>query len=262
MKALFLGYGRMGAALGETWLDSGLLDTVVSVDPGRPSGVGATVIGEISELEEHDFDLVIAAIKPGYAREILASVPAQVWSRATLVSVMAGISVDTMSGALPPHTPIVRTMPNTPVTLRTGCTGLYANSEVTEQKKEHITRFFEAVGAAFWVSDEQDLHAITAISGSGPAYYHLFTQSLAIAGEKLGLTPELAQQLAANTALGAASQQCAAHADFEQLRLAVTSPNGTTHAAIETFEQGHALRDLVYRAALAAKNRSLEMAKP
>ena len=150
-------------------------------------------------------------------------------------------------------------MPNTAVMVRQGCVGLYADEDVSPGLRQTISRLFDAVGRSFWVDDEAQLHAVTAISGSGPAYYHLFSEALADAGVNLGLPRELAKQLAAQTALGAATLQTQYDADFVALRQAVTSPNGTTHAAIEEFEQGQALRRLVDVAAAKAGQRSVEL---
>jgi pyrroline-5-carboxylate reductase len=261
MKILFLGYGRMGAALGEAWLRAGLADEVVAVDPGLPTDVRARVVGSIGELPAMPYDLVVAAVKPALACEIIARVPAEVWESALLLSVMAGIEVDTLANGLPAGSAIVRTMPNTPVMQGKGCTGLYANAGVTERERDIVLSLFAKVGAAFWVTRENDLHAITALSGSGPAYYHLFSEAMASAGEQLGLSSELCQQLVAHTALGAATQQCSGSNTFQALRQAVTSPNGTTHAAIETFENNYALRTLVNAAVRAAYHRSLALAK-
>ena len=231
LNALFLGYGRMGAALGEAWLGAGLVDGIDAVDPIRAQDVQARLYRQAADLPDTPYDLVV----------------------------MAGVPLQTLRASLPLERPVVRSMPNTAVMVRQGCVGLYADEDVSPALRQTISRLFDAVGRSFWVDDEAQLHAVTAISGSGPAYYHLFSEALADAGVNLGLPRELAKQLAAQTALGAATLQTQYDADFVALRQAVTSPNGTTHAAIEEFEQGQALRRLVDVAAAKAGQRSVEL---
>lgn len=262
LTVLFLGYGRMGAALGEAWLEAGLVARIDAIDPYRTADVRAQLFRQAADLPSQAcYDLVVMAVKPAIAREALRAVqPAQL-KGATLVSVMAGVGVGTLKAALPLSCPVVRSMPNTPVMVRQGCTGLYAGDDVPPALRQTIGTLFDTVGKAFWVDDEEQLHAITAISGSGPAYYHLFSEALAAAGARLGLPGELARQLAAQTALGAATLQSREGADFAALRQAVTSPNGTTHAAIEVFERDTQLRRLVDDAVARATQRSVELSR-
>lgn len=261
MKALFLGYGKMGSALGEAWLASGLVGRLVAVDPGRPQGLAASVIGSAAEITETDFDVVVLAVKPAMAREAIASLPPALLPRTVLISVMAGVSCEDMSTAAGNSAPVVRAMPNTPVMVNQGCTGLFSATLTDPVKRQQIQQLFEAVGVAVWLEQEGQLDAVTAISGSGPAYYHLFSEALANAGVELGLSPDLARQLAAQTARGAAELQSQPQADFVALREAVTSPNGTTAAAINQFETDQQLRQLVKRAAQAAHDRSVELSR-
>ncbi|MDO4637995.1 MAG: pyrroline-5-carboxylate reductase [Lautropia sp.] len=259
LNALFLGYGRMGAALGEAWLDAGLVTNIDAIDPLRAMDVKANIYRRAADLPTTRYDLVIMAVKPAMAREALNTLPSDQLHQATIISVMAGVSLQTLRAALPVARPVVRSMPNTPVMVRQGCVGLYADDDVTPALRNMLGNLFNAVGQAFWVQTEAQLHAVTAISGSGPAYYHLFSEALADAAEKLGLPRQLARKLAAQTALGAATLQTQGDMDFCALRQAVTSPNGTTHAAIEAFEQGQALRRLVDDAAARAYQRSVEL---
>lgn len=259
MKALFMGYGRMGSALGDAWLRTGLIKQLSIVDPGLAGAPEEGRFTCLEEVPEDAFDLIVLAVKPGYASAALAGLSDRQCSQATVISVAAGVTQATLSQALGERCPVVRAMPNTPVLAGAGCTGLYAGSELGEAQRKRIGQLFAAVGQAYWVEHEGLLDAVTAISGSGPAYYHLFSEALAQAGAKLGLPTELAHQLAAQTAFGAATLQQQAHADFTELRLAVTSPNGTTAAAIEVFEADQKLRALVDAATTAAFNRSVEL---
>ncbi|MDO5103326.1 MAG: pyrroline-5-carboxylate reductase [Lautropia sp.] len=259
-RVLFLGYGRMGSALGEAWLKAGLVAGIDAVDPHLDAPVQAQVFRATTELTDTPHELIVLAVKPAMAREALQSLPAERLKTATVLSVMAGVPISTLEAALPTARPVVRSMPNTPVMVGQGCTGLFGNAQLTPTMRAAIDQLFHAVGKAFWVKDETQLHAVTALSGSGPAYYHLFSEALADAAIKLGLPREMAIEMAAQTALGAATLQNQAGADFVALRQAVTSPNGTTHAAIVRFEEDGALRQLVEAAATRACRRSEELA--
>jgi pyrroline-5-carboxylate reductase len=201
-------------------------------------------------------DCIVLAVKPAAAGPALSNLPATLLQKAVVISVAAGVTLATLRAAAGHACPVVRVMPNTPMLLGAGCTGLYAGDDLPGARRQAITRLFEAVGSAHWVQSEPQLDAVTAISGSGPAYYHLFSEALAAAGQALGLDAELARRLAVDTAFGAATQQRQPQADLAQLRRAITSPNGTTAAAIEVFEQDQALRTLVQTAARAAAQRA------
>ncbi|MQG96158.1 pyrroline-5-carboxylate reductase [Pseudomonas sp. MN1F] len=262
MNVLFIGYGRMGGALGDAWLKGGLVERLSIVDPGLSADAAAGRYARLQDVPtDQAFELIVLAVKPAYASSALAGLSDRQCSQATVVSVAAGVTQASLSDAVGQRCPVVRAMPNTPVLLGAGCTGLYAGAQLDAARKAVIGRLFEAVGAAYWVDEEQQLDAVTAISGSGPAYYHLFSEALAEAGVKLGLNPELARNLAAQTAFGAATLQHQAHADFIELRVAVTSPNGTTAAAIEVFESQRKLRALLEQATSAAHRRSVELSK-
>lgn len=259
MKVLFLGYGRMGAALGESWARAGLVDSIVAVDPGLPASHLARVHGSIDTIADEAFDLLVLAVKPAMAAAVLGQLSPRNLANALLLSVAAGVTCATLSQAVAGQCPVIRTMPNTAVMVNAGCTGLYSHDPLPGATRARLGQLFQAVGEAFWVDEEIQLDAVTAISGSGPAYYHLFTEALADAALGLGLSPELGKRLAAQTALGAATLQAAPDADFAALRLAVTSPNGTTAAAIAVFEAQTRLRSLVDEAATAAYRRSREL---
>jgi len=261
MNALFLGYGRMGSALGEAWLQAGLVDRISAVDPHAQAGGRALHYPDQAAVPAQAFDLILVATKPGHACTVLAALPDALCQGAVVISVAAGISCASLAEALRQRCPVVRAMPNTPVLVGAGCTGLYADAGLDEARRQRIGRLFDTVGNAHWVAQEGQLDAVTALSGSGPAYYHLFSEALADAGVALGLPAQLARDLAAQTALGAALLQTQEGVDFVDLRNAVTSPNGTTAAAIARFEQDQALRRLVEAAARAAFVRSQELSQ-
>ena len=144
--------------------------------------------------------------------------------------------------------------------VRTGATGLFANPLVNSQQREAIQAIFNAVGIACWVDSEAQIDAVTAVSGSGPAYYFLVMEVMQKVAEELGLSPETSRQLTIQTALGAAQMASNGELNTTQLRRQVTSPGGTTHAAIETFKQG-GIEEAFRQAMQAALNRAEEMSK-
>ena len=203
-------------------------------------------------------DIVMLAVKPQLMREVcselstLPSNPAQLF-----ISVAAGVPADAIERWLGGDRAIVRCMPNTPALLQLGASGLAANSNVSAGQKQAATEIMQAVGISIWVDKESDLDAVTAISGSGPAYFFYFIELLEAAGVELGLPRESAAQLARQTALGAASM--ALDEDVVNLREQVTSRKGTTEQAILSFQKDR-LDQLVKNATAAAHRRALELA--
>ncbi|WP_039792180.1 pyrroline-5-carboxylate reductase, partial [Pseudomonas agarici] len=176
-----------------------------------------------------------------------------------VVSIAAGITCASMNNWLGAQ-PIVRCMPNTPALLRQGVSGLFATGQVSAEQRQQAQTLLGAVGTALWLDEEQQLDAVTAVSGSGPAYFFLLIEAMSAAGEKLGLSREVAVQLSQQTALGAAHMAVASDVDAGELRRRVTSPAGTTEAAIKTFQAG-GFEALVEQALGAAARRSAEMAE-
>ena len=156
--------------------------------------------------------------------------------------------------------PIVRCMPNTPALVSQGVSGLYATAQVSAEQRDQAQELLSAVGLALWLEQEQQLDAVTAVSGSGPAYFFLLIAAMTAAGVKLGLSKDVAEQLAEQTALGAAHMAVASDVDAAELRRRVTSPGGTTQAAIESFQAG-GFEALVEKALGAAAHRSAELAE-
>jgi pyrroline-5-carboxylate reductase len=176
-----------------------------------------------------------------------------------VVSIAAGITCASMNNWLGAQ-PIVRCMPNTPALLRQGVSGLFATAEVNAEQRQQAEELLSAVGIALWLNEEQQLDAVTAVSGSGPAYFFLLIEAMTAAGVKLGLPADIAAQLTLQTALGAAHMAVASDVDAAELRRRVTSPAGTTEAAIKSFQAG-GFEALVEKALGAAAHRSAEMAE-
>lgn len=205
-------------------------------------------------------DVVVLAVKPQVLPGVLGAIAPSLGPGHTLVSVAAGITVDTLQQPLREDVPVVRTMPNTPALLGLGITGLYADARCDAADRAAAELVLGACGEIVWLDEESQLDTVTAVSGSGPAYYYLFTEALADAGTDLGLPRETARRLAVHTARGAGAMMLESDAELETLRRRVTSPGGTTQAAIERFEAG-GLRTLVADAAGAAVCRGRELAR-
>ena len=151
-------------------------------------------------------------------------------------------------------------MPNTPALLRCGATGLFANTAVSEIQRQQAQQILDAVGLALWVEQESELDAVTAVSGSGPAYFFLMMEAMQASGEAMGLSPDVAKQLSQQTALGAARMALESDVDVAELRRRVTSPKGTTERAITIFEEG-GFRALVQQALQGAADRADELGR-
>jgi pyrroline-5-carboxylate reductase len=213
-----------------------------------------TVINEV--------DVVVLAVKPQTLSAVAKNAAASIKEKKSLiVSIAAGISQQSLSEWLGADTSIVRCMPNTPALILTGATALHANAKVNAEQRSLAENIMRSVGIALWVKDESELDAVTAVSGSGPAYYFLLMEAMEKAAIELGLTEETARLLVQQTALGAAKIALESSESPEQLRKRVTSPGGTTQQAISTFEQG-GFTELVSKALHAARDRSIEMSKP
>ena len=203
-------------------------------------------------------DVVVLAVKPQVMEQVctsLASLPAK--ESQLFISIAAGVPSSAMDTWLGGGRAIVRSMPNTPALLQLGATGLAANARVDAAQKSSAESIMQAVGIVVWVDRESDLDAVTAISGSGPAYFFYFIELLEAAGIKLGLPRETSARLARQTALGAATM--ADDADVVELRAQVTSKKGTTEQAIISFQQND-LGRLVETATAAAHRRARELA--
>ncbi len=205
-------------------------------------------------------DLVVLAVKPQIMQTV-ASDLAEVarTHRPLFISIAAGISLEALDRWLGGDAAIVRCMPNTPALVQTGASGLFANTRVSDLQREQASRVLQAVGIALWVQNEAELDAVTAVSGSGPAYYFLMMEAMTAAGIKLGLSEENARGLTLQTALGAARMASNSEVDAAELRRRVTSPNGTTERAINSFQAG-GFEALVETALTACRDRSVELA--
>ncbi len=205
-------------------------------------------------------DIIVLAIKPQVMKQVAQGLRPALAHHPLIISIAAGIPMSSLEGWLGQQTPVVRCMPNTPALVQTGAAGLFANSQVTEAQQKLAGEILDAVGISCWLEKEDEIDVVTAVSGSGPAYFFLVMEAMEKAGTELGLSPEIARKLTLQTALGAAKMAIESDVDSAELRRRVTSPGGTTQRAIETFLDGD-LPGLFSKAMTGAVERAQEMAK-
>ncbi len=206
-------------------------------------------------------DIVVLAVKPQMLKAVLQPLAVSAAQHKPLfISVAAGITSHSINQWLGGNQAIVRCMPNTPALVKMGANGLYANPSVSQTQRTQAETVLSATGLTLWVEQEELLHAVTAVSGSGPAYYFLFMEAMIAAAEKQGLTKEVATQLTLQTARGAAEMAIQSDVDPAELRRRVTSPKGTTEQAILSFQANH-LDILVEKAMQACAARSVKIAE-
>ncbi len=204
-------------------------------------------------------DVVVLAVKPAVVSAVAGEIGALVQSQHSLVvSIAAGVREPDICRWLGFDAPVVRAMPNTPALVGTGATGLWANRAVSQDQRDLAESILRAVGVVLWVDDETLMDAVTALSGSGPAYFFLLMELLEEGGLALGLKPETTRMLTLETAFGAAKMALESPDDPAMLRRGVTSPGGTTEKAIQRLEEG-GIRELVLAALRTAQARAREI---
>lgn len=263
----FVGAGNMASSIIGGLIDSGHPARCISAaDPFPASLERLQEIAPVNVCSDNsqaaaNADVIILAVKPQAMAEATTSIAPAVQSNgAVVISIAAGVTIASMQARLGPQAAIVRCMPNTPALLGCGASGLFANDNCSQQQRDHTQSILSAVGITCWVDTEQALDAVTALSGSGPAYYFLFMEAIIDAGCELGLDRNTATTLAMQTALGASRMAIESDVDLVELRRRVTSPAGTTERAIQMFEQD-GLREVVTNAMRAAAERAAEMAR-
>jgi pyrroline-5-carboxylate reductase len=264
-RIAFIGAGNMAASLIGGLRAKGLdASQIRASDPGAETRAkvaaehGIEVFADNAEAIQ-DANVVVLAVKPQAMKAVCEAIRPSLKPNQLVVSIAAGITCASMNNWLGAQ-PIVRCMPNTPALLRQGVSGLFATAQVSIDQRQQAQELLSAVGIALWLNEEQQLDAVTAVSGSGPAYFFLLIEAMTAAGVKLGLPADIAAQLTLQTALGAAHMAVASDVDAAELRRRVTSPAGTTEAAIKSFQAG-GFEALVETALGAAAHRSAEMAE-
>lgn len=188
-------------------------------------------------------DIVVLAVKPQMMQQVVSEF-ADSLDKQLVISVAAGLSIETLSDMLGGYRTIVRAVPNTPAMIQMGATGLYGNDDTSEIQKQLVTALMEASGLVMWVDSEEQMHAVTAVAGSAPAYVFYFIESMVDSAIALGLDKEQASALAMQTMLGAAKMAMGSDDTPAELRRKVTSPNGTTQAAIESMQDNNVGRQI------------------
>jgi len=262
----FIGGGNMATALIRGMLAAKLATPeqilVADIDAAKTSKLvaahGIVATPDNLELVKRS-DVVLLAVKPQNMNAVLAQIAPAVRDGQCFISIAAGAILSRLEGVLGPHARVIRVMPNTPALIGCGAAGIARGHAATDDDVVLARAIFEAVGLAV-VLDEKHLDAVTAVSGSGPAYVFLFVEALLEAAEWVGLEREVAQALVRQTVLGAARMVNETGQTPAQLREAVTSPGGTTAAALTVLREG-GFDDLLVRAVQAAKARSIELGK-
>ena len=263
---LLVGGGKMGGAMLAGWLERGLSPADVLVrDPAPPADVAALLktkgVGCAPDAAPARApSVLLLAVKPQVAGDVLPQIAPLVGPATTIVSVMAGKTIAWLAERLPAGTAIVRAMPNTPAAVGRGITVAVPNVHVAPAARALADAMLAATGAVEWIDDEAHMDAVTAVSGSGPAYVFLLAESLARAGEAAGLPADLAMRLARATVAGSGELLHRASEDAATLRKNVTSPGGTTAAALAVLMADDGLDPLMTKAVAAAARRSRELA--
>ncbi len=259
---VLLGCGKMGSAMLAGWLDGGLPAGSVWVMDPKPSDWLQGLEGlHLNEPLPESPALVLVAVKPQMIGDALPSITALGGAETVFLSIAAGTTIATFEKLLGEATPVIRAMPNTPAAVGRGITALIGNARVTEAAMEEAEALLSAIGQTVRLEDESQMDAVTAVSGSGPAYVFHLIETLAKAGEAEGLPPELAMKLAKATVGGAGELAERSPEDPAQLRVNVTSPNGTTAAALAVLMDGaEGFPALLGKAVKAAADRSRELA--
>lgn len=257
---LLIGAGKMGGALLAAWLRSGLrADAVTVLDPhaaSHPEGV--RVVSSLQDISG-PFDCIVLAVKPQTMDSVLTSLASVRPASALVLSIAAGKTLAYFEQHLG-DAAIVRAMPNTPALIRKGITALIANARTSDTQRQLADHLLAAAGRTVWLESETQMDAVTAVSGSGPAYMFLFLEALIAAGMAQGLSEEMATQLALQTMRGSVKLAQKSDDSLAQLRKNVTSPGGTTEAALNVLMTDDALATLLGSAVDAAVKRARELA--
>lgn len=242
-KISFIGGGNLAQALISGLVSCGVKPSLITVaDPSSEAreqlaAKGLNTVDPTADAKAAviDADIVVLAVKPQVMKAVVSSF-ADVLDKQLVISVAAGLSTELLSEMLGGYDNIVRAMPNTPAMIQMGATGLYGTDNISAEQKQLATAVMEASGLVMWVDNEEHMHAVTAVSGSAPAYMFYFIESMIDGAVALGLDKEQASALAMQTMLGAAKMAMNSEDAPAELRRKVTSPNGTTQAAVESMQ--------------------------
>ncbi|MGH8550900.1 MAG: pyrroline-5-carboxylate reductase [Methylococcales bacterium] len=266
-KIGFIGGGNMASALIGGLIDGGYPNDriwVSDIDPDKLQRLQAQY-GVKTSLDNQvivqNADVLVLAVKPRVVQSVLAGIGAgSIRSESLVISIVAGIREADLEKWLGAPVALIRAMPNTPALIRSGATALHANPEVEEEQRDIAESILRSVGLVVWLESESHLDAVTALSGSGPAYFFLLMEAMEDSALQFGLNQQTARLLIEQTAFGAAKIALEVEESPAELRMRVTSPGGTTQKALEAFEKG-GFRALVAEALSAAHGRSIELSR-
>lgn len=267
---LIIGCGNMGQAILKGWL-SFSHNRIIVVDPNRlnrekAQALGAETFLDVATLSESysgKFELVLVAVKPQVLSSVLPEYRVFLNQDTVILSIAAGIGLKQLQKALPNQINIIRCMPNMPASVSEGVMACVGNEHLCREKQASITSLLETNGCVVWLDNESEIDAVTAISGSGPAYFYLMTEYLAIAGVSLGLTSKLSEKLARATFVGSSALLKSDNAESpKQLRISVTSPGGTTEAGLAILmSEETGLLKLLNATVKSAKDRATDLSR-
>ena len=251
-KISFIGGGNMAQALISGLVSCGVKPSLITVaDPSSEAreqlaAKGLNTVDPTADAKAAVIgaDIVVLAVKPQVMKAVVSGF-ADVLDKQLVISVAAGLSTALLSNMLGGYSNIVRAMPNTPAMIQMGATGLYGTDDISAEQKQLATAVMQASGLVMWVDNEEHMHAVTAVSGSAPAYMFYFIEAMVDGAVALGLDKEQASALAMQTMLGAAKMAMGSEDAPSELRRKVTSPNGTTQAAIESMQANDISRQIV-----------------
>ena len=265
---LLIGCGKMGGAMLEGWLDQGIpASDITIVEPNAE--LARTIAGKYGVnaasgaedlTEDYAPDVAVLAVKPQVMDQVLPPYKALIPKGPVFLSIAAGKTITSFETILGNEAAIVRAMPNTPAAVGRGITVGCANANVSDSQRQLCDQLLTSVGQVEWVIEETHMDAVTAVSGSGPAYIFLLAETLGYAGRMMGLPPELSDKLARATVAGSGELLHQSHESAQTLRENVTSPGGTTAAALEVLMGPHGMKELMEKAIAAATERSKELA--
>jgi len=265
MIVTFIGGGNMATALISGLANPPRAHLEIRVcDPSDPARARLEKTFDVSTHTDsgtaiEGADVIVLAVKPQNMPTVLKGLAGKVLQEQLVLSIAAGITIGSISDYLGKGPAVIRSMPNTPALIGHGITGVVAGRQCNDSQRRQAEEILSAAGELVWLDDEDLMDAVTAISGTGPAYYFLLTEALAAAAESFGLPAETADRLASMTCFGAGAMLASSPGEAAELRQRVTSPGGTTQAAMVVMDDGR-FRELVFKAAEAARDRSRELA--
>ena len=257
-RVLMAGCGNMGGALLGRWLQQPDFEFTVISPSNRRCPQGVRVESELHALQGQQYDLIVIAVKPQLIRDIIPAYVDLLAPSGFFMSMAAGFSMQSLS-EVTASKPVVRVMPNMPVSVGKGVSALYASERISSAHRERVSTLMESTGQLIWVDQEDAIDRFTAIAGSGPGYAFEIARCWVEAGQALGFTKEEARQMVLHTLSGTAEMALASESSLEELREGVTSKNGTTAAGLAALNGDGVLNETMRQALDAAYSRAVEL---